>query len=68
MAKPGLVQLWVRGDDEFRKRVNDKAESMGFKTADYLRQLIDFGMEHSTHSFFVKGDDYCSQKTTENPK
>lgn len=64
MARNNLVQLWVRGDDDFRKRVNDKAESIGFKTADYLRQLIDFGMEHSTHGFFVKGDDFCIQKTT----
>lgn len=68
MAKKDLIQLWVRGDDEFRIRVNDKAESLGFKTADYLRQLIDFGVAQSDPFFFTKGDDFCSRKTTNNPK
>lgn len=68
MAKRDLLQLWIRGDEEFRKRVNDEATSLGFKTADYLREIIEFGMKHSSHTFFIKGDDYCSQETTKKLK
>ncbi len=68
MAKRDLIQLWVRGDDEFRIRVNNKAESLGFKTADYVRQIIDFGLKQSDPFFFAKGDDFCTHKTTNDPK
>lgn len=67
MAKKDLVQLWIRGDDKFRTRVNDKAEKLGFKTADYLRQLIDFGIGQDDPFFFLRGDDFCPHKTTKEP-
>lgn len=68
MARKGLIQLWVRGDKEFGKRVNSKAESLGYMTADYLRKVIDYGLDNPDPLFFARGDDLKTQLTTNEPE
>jgi group I intron endonuclease len=52
----GIFQMYFRGDKELKERVKAAAEAEGMLMQDWLRAVIDYGMEHPDPLFFLKGD------------
>lgn len=43
-----VFQTWVRGDENFRRLLSEKATASGMKQADYLYHVLKYVIEHVT--------------------
>lgn len=68
MARKNLIQFWVRGDRDYRMYVTNKAESLGFKTSEFIRRAIDLTIETNGHIFFGADDDIKRHEPTKEPE
>lgn len=53
MATPNAIQVWVTGDDDFRKQVKAKAAQAKMDMQDYIRNVLNVAIQHDPSSFFA---------------
>jgi hypothetical protein len=50
----GIIQVWVRGDRDFKQCIIDEAKTLGMVQQDYLRKALDIGMKAMATPLFFE--------------
>lgn len=54
-ANYDAIQLWVRGDDNFRLKVKEMAAQAKMDMQDYIRNVLEVAIKHEPSIFFAEG-------------